>query len=213
MVLLSERLAMPSALFGVQLPTRLREYELLLLHVPRHHLPAAKALRRAAMHVPAAYAAGARRGLSEALVNAASRALARKSSRRQLFKFLGMSSLGAGLFLTRTDVTLGSIGGCSGCGGGPCNPNCISPHPVCTNPNFLCKPCAQAGGCPIGCTTTGEWFCCRVTGCRQRCSECSCPTGCCHCFTNINIPCIPRSHSGDQPCQCPPAPMPVRTAA
>lgn len=36
--------------------------------------------------------------MSDALAGAAARALARKSNRRQLFKFLGMSSLGAGLF-------------------------------------------------------------------------------------------------------------------
>ena len=31
-------------------------------------------------------------------------------------------TLGAGLWLTRTDVSLGSVAGCVGCGGGPCNP-------------------------------------------------------------------------------------------
>jgi hypothetical protein len=150
---------------------------------------------------------------SDAVVDAAARALARRSSRRQFFKFLSAGSLGAGLFLTGTDVTLGSMGGCSGCGGGPCN-NCFSPHPVCTNPNYLCKPCHLAGGCPVGCTTTGEWFCCRTgTQCRQRCSECSCPTGCCHCFTNINIPCVPRPHSGDEPCACPQVAEPAPIAA
>jgi hypothetical protein len=134
-------------------------------------------------------------------------ALARKSSRRQFFKFLGAGSLGAGLFLTRTGVSVGSISGCVGCGGGPCNP-CGSPAPICEslNPPFPCKPCAQAGGCPVGCTTSGEWFCCLTgsPGCRQRCSECSCPSGCCHCFTRLNIPCTPRLHSGDAPCPCPP---------
>ena len=35
--------------------------------------------------------------------------LARRSSRRQFFKFLGAGSLGAGLFLTGTDVSLGAI--------------------------------------------------------------------------------------------------------
>ena len=56
----------------------------------------------------------------------AARKLARRSSRRQFFKFLGAGSLGAGLFLTRTDVSLGAVSGCVGCGGGPCNP-CFSP--------------------------------------------------------------------------------------
>src|SRR6266508_295453 len=110
--------------------------------------------------------------------------LARRSSRRQFFKFLSAGALGAGLWLTRTDVSLGAVSGCAGCGGGPCN---------------------LGGGCPDECTTFGEWFCCRTgTVCRQRCSECTCPNGCCHCFTNINIPCTPTLHSGDQPCACPP---------
>ena len=39
----------------------------------------------------------------------AARKLARRSSRRQFFKLLGAGSLGAGLFLTRTDVSLGAI--------------------------------------------------------------------------------------------------------
>ena len=47
----------------------------------------------------------------------AARKLARRSSRRQFFKLLGAGSLGAGLFLTRTDVSLGAITGCVGCGG------------------------------------------------------------------------------------------------
>jgi hypothetical protein len=133
-------------------------------------------------------------------------ALARHSSRRQFFKFLSAGSLGAGLFLTRTEVSLGSISGCVGCGGGPCNP-CVGIGPICTNIGFQCKPCPQGGGCPVGCATSGEWFCC-VTGtqCRMRCSECNCPSGCqnpsCHCFMMTPIPCVPRPHSGDQPCQC-----------
>ena len=52
------------------------------------------------------------------LTSAAARKLAGKSSRRQFFKFLGVSSLGAGLFLTRTGVSLGAVEGCVGCGGG-----------------------------------------------------------------------------------------------
>jgi hypothetical protein len=139
-------------------------------------------------------------------------ALARRSSRRQFFKFLGAGSLGAGLWLTRTDVSLGAVSGCVGCGGGPCNP-CYSPAILCDdlqNPYF-CKTCLQGGGCPDGCNTGGEWFCCLTgggrAGCRFRCSECNCPSGCnnpsCHCFTNLPIPCTPRLHSGDQPCLCP----------
>jgi len=150
------------------------------------------------------------------LAGQAAKALARRSSRRQFFKFLGASSLGAGLFLTRTDVSLGAITSCVGCGGGPCNP-CGSPAPICENIGYACKPCSQGGGCPPGCSTSGEWFCCLTgTVCRQRCSECNCPPGCtntaCHCFTRLNIPCTPRLHSGDQPCPCPPEESPLLAA-
>jgi hypothetical protein len=146
------------------------------------------------------------------LTGKAANALARKSSRRQFFKFLGASSLGAGLFLTRTDVSLGAVSSCVGCGGGPCNP-CWSPAILCDNlnPPYPCKTCQQGGGCPTGCLTSGEWFCCLTgTVCRQRCSECNCPLsgGCnspqCHCFTLTSIPCVPRKNSGDRPCPCPP---------
>jgi len=41
------------------------------------------------------------------LANKAAQALAGRSSRRQFFKLLGAGSLGAGLFLTGTDVSLG----------------------------------------------------------------------------------------------------------
>jgi hypothetical protein len=142
--------------------------------------------------------------------------LARRSSRRQFFKLLGAGSLGTGLFLTGTDVSLGAITGCVGCGGGPCNP-CGSPAPRCEllNPPWQCRSCAVGAGCPDGCQTSGEWFCCLTSGnragCRFRCSECNCPPGCanpsCYCFTHLPIPCTPRLHSGDQPCsQCPPPP-------
>ena len=146
-------------------------------------------------------------------------ALARRSSRRQFFKFLGAGSLGAGLWLTRTDVSLGAVSGCVGCGGGPCNP-CFSPAGVCdqvSGGKYPCKSCQAGGGCPEGCNTGGEWFCCLSgggrSGCRFRCSECNCPAGCnnpsCHCFTNLFVPCTPRLHTGDQPCLCPPLEAPV----
>jgi hypothetical protein len=147
----------------------------------------------------------------------AARALARRSSRRQLFKLLAAGSLGTGLFLTRTGVSVGSVDGtgCVGCGGGPCN-DCWSPAILCDELSALypCKTCQEGGGCPHGCTTSGEWFCCLTgTVCTQRCSECNCPGGCnspaCHCFTRLNIPCTPRRHSGDQPCPCPPIEAPV----
>ncbi len=146
-------------------------------------------------------------------------ALAGRSSRRQFFKFLAAGSLGASLWLTRTDVSLGAISGCVGCGGGPCNP-CGSPAPICdtlSQGTYPCKTCVQGGGCPEGCQTSGEWFCCLASGqrqnCRFRCSECNCPPGCgnasCHCFTDLPIPCTPRLHSGDQPCACPTLEAPV----
>jgi len=77
----------------------------------------------------------------------ASRVLARRSSRRQFFKFLSAGSLGTGLWLTRTDVSLGAVSGCAGCGGGPCNP-CYSACPICDNlnPPRPCRPCHLAGG-------------------------------------------------------------------
>ena len=153
------------------------------------------------------------------LTSAAASKLAGKSSRRQLFKFLGVGSLGAGLFLTGTKVSLGAIQGCVGCGGGPCNP-CGSPAGVCdsvTGGQYPCKTCLQGAGCPEGCSTGGEWFCCLTTGrvgCRFRCSECNCPAGSCanpscHCFTDMAVPCTPRLHSGDQPCTCPPVVAPI----
>ena len=149
------------------------------------------------------------------LTSAAARRLAGKSSRRQFFKFLGVDSLGAGLFLTGTKVSLGAIQGCVGCGGGPCNP-CVGIGPICTDAGFQCKTCQQGAGCPETCQTSGEWFCCLTSGrvgCRFRCSECNCPPGCgnlsCHCFTNMAVPCTPRLHSGDQPCLCPPAGAPI----
>jgi hypothetical protein len=144
--------------------------------------------------------------------------LAGKSSRRQFFKLLGAGSLGTGLFLTRTGVSLGAVQGCVGCGGGPCNP-CFSPAGLCdtvTGGEFVCKTCTQGGGCPDGCQTSGEWFCCLTSGrvgCRFRCSECNCPPGCgnpsCHCFTDLGMSCTPRLHSGDQPCACPPDTPPI----
>jgi hypothetical protein len=149
------------------------------------------------------------------LTSAAARKLAGKSSRRQFFSFLGVGSLGAGLFLTGTKVSLGAIQGCVGCGGGPCNP-CVGIGPICTDASFQCKTCQQGAGCPETCQTSGEWFCCLTSGrvgCRFRCSECNCPPGCgnlsCHCFTNMAVPCTPRLHSGDQPCLCPPAAAPI----
>jgi hypothetical protein len=148
----------------------------------------------------------------------AARSLARRSSRRQFFKFLGAGSLGAGLWLTRTDVALGAVSGCVGCGGGPCNP-CFSPAIRCNNlqPPFPCKSCQEGGGCPPGCQTSGEWFCCvTATQCRQRCSECNCPPGCsnpsCHCFTPLATPCQPTVNTGTRPCGCPPLEQPSMPA-
>ena len=80
------------------------------------------------------------------LANLAARSLARRSSRRQFFKFLGAGTLGTGLFLTRTGVSLGAVTSCVGCGGGPCNP-CFSPAQICENLGFPCKTCQEGGGC------------------------------------------------------------------
>lgn len=201
----------PFPLLGVQLPGRVRKPVVPLLHEPPDPVHAAVALWRSALRLPAP-----RRPRLMDLTSAAAKSLARRSSRRQLFKFLAAGSLGAGLWLTRTDVSLGSISGCVGCGGGPCNP-CSGVGPICTNAGFPCKTCQEAGGCPAACQTSGEWFCCLSggsrQGCRFRCSECNCPPGCgnlsCHCFTNMPIPCAPKLHTGDQPCGCPPlAPVP-----
>ena len=154
------------------------------------------------------------------LTNLAAQRLARRSSRRQFFKFLGAGSLGAGLWLTRTDVSLGSVAGCVGCGGGPCNP-CVGVGPICTNAGFPCKTCAEGAGCPAACQTSGEWFCCLSSGgrsgCRFRCSECNCPPGCgnlsCHCFENMGMRCSPVLHSGDHMCDCPTHEEPSRARA
>ncbi len=136
---------------------------------------------------------GGMRGMTEVVA----RGLARKSSRRQFFKFMSASSLGTGLALTGSDASLATVLACAGCGGGPCNP-CFSPHPPCSVRGKVCRGCAQGGGCPSGCSTTGEWFCCTgLLACEQRCSECSCPLGCCHCFTTTNVSCI-----AGVPCLC-----------
>ena len=145
--------------------------------------------------------------------------LARRSSRRNFFTFMGATSLGAGLFLSGTDVSLGSVSGCIGCGGGPCSP-CVSLPGVqpCNNiaGDFPCKTCQEGGGCPTGCATSGEWFCCpNGFSCRRRCSECNCPPGCantsCYCFTFLNIPCRPVQHS--EACACPPTKLHVGVTA
>jgi hypothetical protein len=124
--------------------------------------------------------------------------LARRSSRRQFFKFMSGTALGAGLWLARADVTLGTITSCSGCPGGPCNP-CHSIYPDCASIGENCHLCPY-GGCPSDCITTGEWYCCLTfPKCRQRCSECSCGAGCCHCFIITTMPCAGSSN----PCVCP----------
>ena len=152
------------------------------------------------------------------LTSAAARKLAGKSSRRQFFKFLGVGSLGTGLFLTGTKVSLGAIQGCVGCGGGPCNP-CGSPADICENVpgNFTCKTCS-----------TGRWLPGRLHDRRrmvllsdERTSRVPlpllgvqlpgwlCGNPSCHCFTDMAVPCTPRLHSGDQPCTCPPVEAPI----
>ena len=118
------------------------------------------------------------------VVARAADALAKKSSRRQFFKFMTATSLGTGLYLTRSGVSLGGITACAGCGGPTCD--CGSPHPTCSNcPGPICG--GGGGGCPSGCTNTGEWYCC-INGCVKRCSECDCGT-CCHCFILTGATC------------------------
>ena len=130
-----------------------------------------------------------------------SQGLAQRSSRRQFFKLLSGTALGTGLWLSRTDVSLGAITACSGCST-VCNP-CVSPHPNCASINQNCKLCPY-GGCPSGCTTTGEWYCCLTwPKCRQRCSECSCSNGCCHCFIITNMPCAGAVEDPLNVCVCP----------
>jgi hypothetical protein len=58
----------------------------------------------------------------------------------------------------------------------------------------------------------GDIESCRSFG-RMNCLEApnhDCTDLSCHCFTNMAVPCTPRLHSGDQPCECPPAGAPIR---
>jgi hypothetical protein len=125
---------------------------------------------------------------------ATARVLAQRSSRRQFFKFMSAASVGTGLFLTRSGVSLGGITACTPCEVHPCNP-CNSPQPPCATIGRPCiDPCFN-GGCGQNCTTVGEWWCC-VNGCKRRCAECSCDIGCCHCFQVTPLSC------GAQFCPC-----------
>ena len=221
-VLLHRGDPVPATVLGVLVPVAAGM--LPLLHRHQHSVHAEVALRRPAVPVPAGDTANFRPhpGMTDTLTGAATRVLARKSSRRNFFKFMGATSLGASLFLSRTEVSLGSVSGCIGCGGGPCSP-CVSlsgvqPCNAIAGGAFPCKTCQEGGGCPKGCQTSGEWFCCpNGSTCRRRCSECNCPPGCantsCYCFTFLDIICRPTRNSGDTPCTCPPLAAPVRTAA
>ncbi len=216
-VLLHRGDPVPAPVLGVLVPVAAGL--LPLLHGHQHSVHAEVAFRRPAVPVPAGDTAnlGPHAGMTDTLTGAATRVLARKSSRRNFFKFMGATSLGAGLFLTRTEVSLGSVSGCIGCGGGPCSP-CVSLSGVQPCNNVLggaypCKTCQEGGGCPKQCQTSGEWFCCpNGSQCRRRCSECNCPPGCanlsCYCFTYLDIICRPQRNSGDTPCACPPPPLP-----
>ena len=149
------------------------------------------------------------------LAGKAAHALARRSSRRQFFKFMAAGSLGTGLFLTRTG-RLRRIGvgpAASAAAEAPATPagrrrplRPAEPDGVSLQDLLRRVEAARSAA-----RTSGEWFCCQTgTVCRQRCSECNCPSGCnnsaCHCFTMLNIPCTPRLHSDDDPCPCPPPP-------
>ncbi len=142
------------------------------------------------------------------LTLATGKLLAKKSSRRHFFRFLGSASLGAGLALTGTDISIAQQLLCAGCGGGPCNP-CASPHPRCGSVGIPCTNCNNGGGCPIGCVTTGEWYCCTTIGdCIRRCSECNCRKPedtrvCCHCFIRLGVRCGPNTATdADLACAC-----------
>lgn len=111
--------------------------------------------------------------------------LGRRSSRRQFFKFMTAASLGTGLFPARSGVALGHHTPCVGCGG-ECP--CSSRAPDCSEVGSVCYSACGGGGCPSGCNTEGEWWCCQG-GCWLRCSECKCSGHCCRCFVNVGELC------------------------
>ena len=131
------------------------------------------------------------------LTGIAARSLARRSSRRQFFKLLGAGSLGAGLFLTRTGVSLGAVESCVGCGGGPCNPAGLR-LALCEQHRLRLQDVPAGRRLPgwlhhlrrVVLLLAVE----RRRRCRLRCSECncgpnhSCNDPACHCFTNLASP-------------------------
>ena len=130
----------------------------------------------------------------------AARKLARRSSRRQFFKLLGAGSLGAGLFLTRHRRLARRGHRLRRLRRRAVQPLLLAGRPAATTVTggqYHVQELRSGGGCPDGCNTGGEWFCCLTSGaragCRFRCSECNCPAGCanpsCHCFTNLPMPC------------------------
>ena len=83
----------------------------------------------------------------------AAQALARRSSRRQFFKFLGAGSLGAGPVPDAAPTSRsGAVTGCVGCGGGPCNP-CGSPvgtlRPARARRRISARPARRAAAAPM----------------------------------------------------------------
>ena len=100
------------------------------------------------------------------LAGKTAQALARRSSRRQFFRFIGGRVARHGPVSDEDRRLTGCDSGCVGCGGGPCN-DCFSPVGACddvTGGVYTCKTCVQGGGCPEGCSTGGEWFCCLTSG-------------------------------------------------
>lgn len=125
--------------------------------------------------------------------------LARKSSRRQFFRFMGSTTVGAGLVLTQSGVSVAQTIPCDFCPSTipatPCYP-CYSDNPSCGSMGVPCPPCGQGGGCGPQCTVGGEWYCCSEGRCMWRCSECICtqPAGssfCCFCFRKLPVKCEP----------------------
>lgn len=119
-------------------------------------------------------------GLTQAVTNT----LAARPSRRGFLGFAGRAALAAGFWLS--GASLAEAQSCQPCFGVPC-PECDSPHPQCVG-------CIEGSGCPGDCTQS-SWACCpnnQCGGAAVICAECTCPTGCCHCFVCSQILCSKR---------------------
>ena len=82
------------------------------------------------------------------IVSQAAQTLARRSSRRQFFKFLGAGSLGAGLMFSPAPMSRSARSpAASAAAAGPAI-RAARLSPPCANIGQPCKPCQQGGGCP-----------------------------------------------------------------